>query len=112
MPDSKLIAIITALSLISSTGGSFAQNSLARLQQLEQLIVRKDCGGMRNFISDNPDLTQGNDPLAVELRSYANKLDNGLINCFAAPEPGSEVARDEGSTDTITGGQLTSSAIY
>lgn len=89
-----------------------AQDSIARLQQLEQLIVRKDCGGMRNFISNNPDLTRGSDPLAVELRSYANKLDNGLINCFAAPEPGGDVARDDSASDQITGGQLTSSAIY
>jgi len=112
MPDPRLMAIITALSLISSTGAGVAQDSFAKLQQLEKLIVSKDCGGMRNFIGANPELTQGNDPLAVELRSYVNKLDNGLINCFAAPEPGSELARDDDRNDQITGGQLTRGAIY
>ncbi len=107
MPDPKLLAIITALSFVSVTNGASGQDSLAKLQELEQLIVRKDCGGMRNFIGANPDLTRGNDPLAVELRSYANKLDNGLINCFAAS------ASDTGPQREVDGrGVLSQEAIY
>lgn len=85
MPDPRLLAIITALTLFSGSGAVMGQESLAKLQQLEQLIVSKDCGGMRNFINANPELSRGSDPLAVELRAYATRLNSGLIQCLESP---------------------------
>lgn len=95
MPHSRLLATITALCLFG--GGVQAQSvfTFAVLQDIERLIVSKDCAGLRNYLAADPRLMAGSDPLARELRSFANGVDSGLIDCLSAalppePEPAAE----------------------
>ncbi len=83
MPSHRLIAIITALTCLAGARGVYAAYSPEQLAQIEELIVSKDCAGLRTYIDQNPAFIQGDDPLADELRSFASGVDSGLISCLA-----------------------------
>jgi hypothetical protein len=83
MPSPKLVAIITALTCLAGARGAYAAYTMDQLVEIERLIVSKDCGGLRNYIDDNPALLEGEDALADELRSFAAGIDTGLIACLS-----------------------------
>lgn len=84
MPNPKLTAIITALIFIAGTGAANAAYNLAQLRQIEQYIASKNCGGLLGYLQQNPGIMNGNDLLAQELRSFANGVEGGLIQCLSA----------------------------
>jgi hypothetical protein len=83
MPSPRLIAVITALTCLAGASGAYAAYTVEQLRDIERLIVSKNCGGLRQYISSNPSLVQGNDPLASELRSFVSGVDTGLIDCLS-----------------------------
>jgi hypothetical protein len=83
MPSHRLIAIITALTCLAGARGAYAAYSPEQLAQMEELIISKDCGGLRDYIDRNPVFLEGDDPLAGELRNFASGVDSGLISCLA-----------------------------
>lgn len=97
MPNPNLMAVITALMFLAGTGGAKASYNLAQLQQIEQYILSKDCGALLGYLQLNPAIMDGNDQLAQELRSFADGVEGGLIQCLSAstvsetpvPVPGS-----------------------
>jgi hypothetical protein len=83
MPSSKLIAIITALTCLAGARGVYASYTVDQLADIEQLIVSRDCGGLRAYIGRFPELLEGQDALSEELRSFASGIDTGLIECLS-----------------------------
>ena len=84
MPSNKLFAIITALIYFGGNSGVLAGYSIEQLREIEQLVVTKNCGGLRGYLQSNPTVIEGADPLAEELRKFAFGVDTGLIQCLAA----------------------------
>ncbi len=93
MPSTRLIAVITALTCLAGAPGAYAAYTVDQLRDIENLIVGKNCGGLRLYIERNPGLIEGSDPLAVELRSFASGVDTGLIDCLSRDSD--TVARNE-----------------
>ena len=84
MPDARLTAVITALLLIAGGHRADAAYSLAQLQIIESYVLTKNCGGLLDYLNQNQTIMAGNDPLAQELRSFANGVEGGLIECLSA----------------------------
>lgn len=84
MPAPKLIAIVTALLLISGHS-AFAEYSLAQLQEIERYLLTKNNAALILLLQANPALMVGDDPLAIELRAFmAASMQAGLL-WFSAP---------------------------
>jgi hypothetical protein len=84
MPTPRLLAIVTALVLLSGRIAG-AQYSLEQLQQIERYILSKDCDSLWLLLRDNPELMTGTDPLAQELRIFVESSMRGQLSCFDAP---------------------------
>lgn len=88
MANNRLLAVVTVLLLVGSTGDAQDNVTLQELQAIESLIAGKDWRALYTYVVANPKLTAGNDPLAVELRSFVDDAKRGLLNTFnAAPSP-------------------------
>lgn len=85
MPNPRLIAVITALVFIAGAQGGHAAYTIGQLQEIEKLILSKDCGALWFYLQDNPELMEGVDPLADELRKFAFGIEGGSIDCIFAP---------------------------
>ncbi len=83
MPNSRLLAVITATILFFPGVKANAAFTLNELQTIERLIVSKNCGALWSHLKSNPSLTQGNDPLALELRDFAKGINGGLVDCLS-----------------------------
>jgi len=84
MPSPRLIAIVTALMFLTGGNAANAAYTLEQLRQIDDLISSKDCAALWNYLIDNPELLQGDDPLAVELRQFVIEVEKGLISCLGA----------------------------
>ncbi|MBW4708916.1 hypothetical protein KX928_14095 [Roseobacter sp. YSTF-M11] len=86
MAGNKLIAIVTVLILVGSTGNAQDNVTIDELRAIESLIDGKDWRGLYSYVQANPKLTAGNDPLAVELRTFVDDAKRGALTTFnAAP---------------------------
>lgn len=94
MPAPRLIAIITALMIVAGTPGARAEYSLAQLQDIERLIVSRDCASLWAYLQINPDILAGDDPLALELRIFAESTQRGQIDCFSSRQATKSVDPD------------------
>ncbi|MGI9391597.1 MAG: hypothetical protein ACR2O1_16185 [Boseongicola sp.] len=101
MSNSKLLAVITALIYLGGHSGAHAAYSIEQLREIEQLITSKNCGGLRGYLHTNPEIIEGADPLAEELRKFAFGVDTGLIQCLAARSTVPSPAIEELSTANV-----------
>jgi len=92
MPDARLTAVITALLMIAAGHRADAGYNLAQLQIIEGYVLTKNCGGLLGYLNQNQSIMAGDDPLAQELRSFANGVQGGLIECLSADVPKVAVA--------------------
>jgi hypothetical protein len=102
MPSQKLIAVITALTCLAGAHGAYAAASAEQLAQIEELIIARDCAGLRAYLVENPALLEGDDPLAGELRDFASGIDSGLISCLSyrsSPELADGLVTDRADPD-------------
>ena len=90
MPNPRLTAVITALIMMGSGHGVNAAYNLTQLQIIEGYILAKNCGGLLGYLNQNPTIMAGNDPLAQELRSFANGVEGGIIECLSQTVPSTE----------------------
>ena len=90
MPDPRLTAVITALIMMGSGHGANAAYNLTQLQIIEGYILAKNCGGLLGYLNQNPTIMAGDDPLAQELRSFADGVEGGIIECLSASAPATE----------------------
>lgn len=80
----RLIAVVTALVLLTTAVPVRAGYTLDQLQDIESLISSRNCEGLWLFVKSNPEIMQGNDPLANELRVFVAATERGQLDCFAS----------------------------
>jgi hypothetical protein len=84
----RLIAVVTALVLLGTTGSSRADYDLSQLQEIEGLISSRNCEGLWLYVKSNPTMMVGSDPLASELRTFVAATERGQLDCFASRSAG------------------------
>lgn len=77
MRRSRLMAILTAALLLGGAPSVHAAYTLAQLQVIDSLIAQGNLSGLRRFLLQNPEILEGNDPLAVELREFIQEQQAG-----------------------------------
>ena len=83
MASPRLLAVLTTFMMVASMGGANAAFTRAQLQDVERLILSKDCGSLLSYLVENPALLEGDDPLAAELRNFSQGVQSGLIQCLS-----------------------------
>jgi hypothetical protein len=106
MPGPKMIAIVTALLMISGVARGQSGYSLADLEEIDRLISGKDCTSLWSYVRARPELMAGNDALARELRVFVQSTERGMLDCFAARAPA------PAPVDVSSGPVPTPAAIY
>lgn len=98
MPDQRLIAVVTAFMLLAGTQGAQAAFTLAQLQEVERLILSKDCAALLGYLLKNPELMDGDDPLALEFRNFASGVESGLIECLSVQTDSAGLSQDRATS--------------
>lgn len=97
MPNPRLLAIVTVAMLAITSPASQAAYSKTDLQTIEQMIISQDWAALSSYIDANPDLLSGNNPLAQELRTFAESYRTGFIAQIFSPP----IAPDIEAIDTL-----------
>jgi len=87
MANKRLLAIVTAL-MLATGGGQMALGAytFSQLEIIEQFILNGEWDLLKAFIDENPELLQGNDALANELRSFVIAVEeSGTISTITTP---------------------------
>jgi hypothetical protein len=79
MANRKILAIITALVMLGGPASSQQAASISELRQIEQLVAKQRWAELYNLIMAKPALTQGNDPLSLELRDFVRQVSLGRV---------------------------------
>ncbi len=86
MPNARLIAILTALTLLSGGRAALAAGfTYEQLVEVDRLVASKDYSGLKSFIEANPQVLIGDEPLANELRLFLLRFDSGQLTTFDSP---------------------------
>lgn len=86
MPNPKLIAILTAFLMCAGAGVGQAAYTLDQLRQIETFLIQRDYGALWLFLSENPEILEGDDALARELRVFTQAISRGATGFnFAGP---------------------------
>lgn len=83
MPSPRLLAVLTAFMVVAGADRAGAAYTLAQLVEIERFITGRDCGGLWQYLHENPELLEGDDPLAQELRNFNSGIEGGLIKCLS-----------------------------
>lgn len=84
MPDSRLLAVLTAMMFMCGGGALRAEISLGQLRELEQIVASKNSRALWHYLHLNPAVLEGSDPLAQELRKFCG---SGGLSCYNIPYP-------------------------
>ena len=74
MASKRMIVIVTALILSAGVVPSQAAYTLSQLEQIEQFILNGQWALLKAYLDANPDLLDGSDALAVELRDFVRTV--------------------------------------
>ncbi|MDP2737488.1 MAG: hypothetical protein Q8O82_01980 [Pseudorhodobacter sp.] len=85
MPSPKLLAVITALMLVTGGHGAQAAYTSTQLAQIEQLIVDRNWAQLESYILANPELLDGEDLLATELWKFMKNMQAGIFTATFIP---------------------------
>ena len=86
MAKGRLLAIITALMLSAGIHNAQATYNFSQLEQIEQFIVNGEWELLLNYLEANPEVLEGVDALAVELREFVAQVETGgVISIISAP---------------------------
>jgi len=87
MPNTRLLAVVTAVMLSAGTPAAQAAYTFYDLQRIEKLILNREWNELRAYIEANPKLLRGTNPLANELRAFFVTYRQGSPEqFFSAPE--------------------------
>ncbi len=86
MADNRLLAVLTAMILAGGVTPGRTAADLDQLLQIEQLVLSNDCQALYRYLSGNPGVLEGSDPLTVEFRNFMGRVDGGVILCLSARE--------------------------
>jgi len=98
MPNPKLLGIVTALLIIGRVTGANANDTLSQLRAVEGLIQSRDCGALLSYLTENSELLDGDDSLAIALRQFTQDVNGGLIECLSVPVATALPRQDAAST--------------
>lgn len=79
MANRRILAIVTALVMLGSSASAQQTASIAELRQIEFLVSNEKWAELYNLVLANPRLTQGDDPLSLELRNFLRQVSLGRI---------------------------------
>jgi hypothetical protein len=96
--NNRLLAIVTILVLVGSSGAAQEEPSIEELLTIEKLIDQGEWRALYYYLAANPGLTTGNSPLAVELRSFVDDAKRGRLVGFDADLAG----RTRGTVEPVT----------
>lgn len=85
MPNPRLLGIITALLLAAGASAADAAYTRHDLQTIELLIMNRKWAALREYIDAHPELLEGDNILAAELREYIATYKNGFIERLFTP---------------------------
>ena len=85
MAHSRLLTVVTVLLMVGGAVGAQDEPGLDDLLTIEKLIDAREWQALYYFIVANPQLTEGQSPLAAELRSYVEDAKRGRLVGFDAP---------------------------
>ncbi len=87
MANKRLLAIVTALMLAASGGQSaLGAFTFSQLELIEQFILNGQWALLKAFIDEHPELLQGSDALARELREFVAAVEeSGVISTITPP---------------------------
>lgn len=68
--------------------GANAAYTLSDLESIESYILSRDWVGLNQYLTNNPDVLDRNDPLAVEARAFQSSFrSSGIARFFNPPTP-------------------------
>lgn len=70
--------MLTAALLLGAAPGANAAYTLAQLQVIERLMLAGDLTSLRLFLEQNPEILEGDDALAIELREFLQEQQSAL----------------------------------
>ncbi|WP_170480167.1 hypothetical protein [Ruegeria arenilitoris] len=100
MPNSKLVAIVTALSFLTTYHGVRAEITVEQLLALDDFLSNNNTQGLLEYLQSNPELLQGDDELSNELRNFSEEATRGAVEDYGytpAASEGTEATRTDSS---------------
>lgn len=85
MPQPRLVAILTALLLLSGGRAAQAGFTYEQLVEVDRLVAAKNYSGLRSFLQANPEVLIGDEPLANELRLFLLRINSGQMTAVDLP---------------------------
>ena len=79
MANRKILAIITALVMVGTSASSQQTTSIGELRYIEELVSTERWAELYSLILRYPRLTQGTDPLSLELRDFMRQVSLGRV---------------------------------
>ena len=81
----KLLAAVTIAVLSSSA--AMAEYTVSELKVIEALVTSGDWADLREYLAANPEILQGDDAFASEMRGFlASYKDSSFLRLFNPPE--------------------------
>ncbi len=80
MPNSKLVAIVTALLFLLPSQHVRAEITLEHLLTIDQFLSENNIQALWDYLQKNPDLLLGDDELSLELRSFFETVSRGQVD--------------------------------
>ncbi len=80
MPNSKLVAIVTALLFLMTSHGARAEITLEHLLVIDQYLSENNTQELWRYLQKNPQLLLGSDELSRELRNFYEAASRGHID--------------------------------
>lgn len=84
MANNNLLAVVTILVMMGSSGAAQQEPSIEDLLTVEKLINGGNWRALFSYVQGNPRLTTGDGPLATELRSFVDDAKRGTLTGFDA----------------------------
>ncbi len=86
MSKTRLAAVVSAVMLAAVLGSPVrAQATLEQLNEMADILSANDVSALEAFIEDNPELLEGEEPIAVLLRRFVEELKD--LPTFLAVNP-------------------------
>ncbi|WP_170409162.1 hypothetical protein [Ruegeria atlantica] len=102
MTDRRLIGIVTALLLLSTTQNARAEITLEHLLAIDQMLSTNDIQALYSYLDKNPELLTGEDELSLELRSFHEVASVGDLDfSYASSAPASGESRSGDDADAV-----------
>lgn len=85
MAERRLIAIITAMLLVSDSANAQEGTTIDQLRLIEDLVINRSWRPLYEYLSENPQIVAGSSPLARELCGFVTDVERGDLDVFVSP---------------------------